>query len=92
MTPINEDKVDDVCKLGQGKDCCRYLGAAGVGFICLKFTDRAYLDARVATNTMTAQGDNCRGEDSSGVEADRQFGQPHYGHGEHDESEGGTHD
>jgi hypothetical protein len=59
---MNIDFVKQTCKIGQGAVCCRYLGADGGGFDCLKLTSlRAYLDERVALGTITARGDNCEG-------------------------------
>lgn len=53
--------VTDVCKIGQGNDCCRYLVAGVAGFQCVKLTSmKSVLDAR--GTTMTAQGDNCEGK------------------------------
>jgi hypothetical protein len=58
--------IKQICKMGQGKDCCRYLMAGAKGFICGKHTSaKPLLDERVATNTMIAQGDNCGGYPSS---------------------------
>ena len=56
------DYVKNVCKLGQGKPCCRYLIVGYKGFECAKLTHlKLTLDAKVEENTMTAQGDNCDG-------------------------------
>jgi hypothetical protein len=60
--PIDNACVDSVCKLGQGKDCCRYLARDAQGFKCLKLTElRYHLDERVKRGTMNARGDNCEG-------------------------------
>lgn len=54
------DHVKNVCKIGQGNTCCRYLVMGSKGFECAKFTSlKKLLDDRVMTNTITAQGDNC---------------------------------
>lgn len=54
-----------VCKMGQGAACCRYLAMAPDGYSCEKHaTLKKYLDYRVATRSMVAQGDNCPGKDS----------------------------
>jgi hypothetical protein len=59
---INEH-VKNVCKVGQGNACCRYLVISADGFECMKGTDmKAYLDARVAMETMVARADNCDGK------------------------------
>lgn len=58
-------KLKDICKMGQGNLTCRYLGF-GDGWTCLKFTNlKAMLDARVAANSMRAQGDNCDGQEAA---------------------------
>lgn len=55
------EHVEKVCKVGQGKECCRYLMAGPDGFECAKGTGFAkHIDLRV--HTMTAQGDNCEGK------------------------------
>jgi len=52
--------VVDICKIGQGKFCCRYLVAGSDGLECAKHTTlKALLDNRVYTGKMNAQGDNC---------------------------------
>lgn len=56
------EKVKDICKLGQGENCCRYLGLGEKGFECLKYTEYALqLDLRVFEKTITARGNNCPG-------------------------------
>lgn len=55
--------VKNVCKIGQGNICCRYLIIGINGFECVKNTDmKAYLDARAAMETMVARADNCKGK------------------------------
>ena len=57
------DHVKNVCKLGQWKECCRYLIMGGGGFDCAKHTSvAALLDKRVADEEMHARGDNCEGK------------------------------
>lgn len=57
------DQVKNVCKIGQGHDCCRYLMMGGLGFECAKGTaTAAILDIRVLSESMTARGDNCDGK------------------------------
>lgn len=56
------DHVKDVCKIGQGNACCRYLVMGGGGFECAKHSSlRNVLDERVKSKTINAQGDNCPG-------------------------------
>lgn len=57
------DHVRNVCKLGQGNVCCRYLAIGGQGFECMKNTEmKAYLDSRVLMETIVARGNNCEGK------------------------------
>lgn len=56
---MTKEYITTVCKVGQGADCCKYLGAGIKGIECLKLTPfKAVLDAR--TN-MVAKSDNCEG-------------------------------
>ncbi len=51
--------IKDTCKIGQGRECCRYLTAGPDGFCCEKLSSmKSHLDH--ATH-MTARGDNCDG-------------------------------
>ena len=59
---LDKDYVRKVCKLGAGKETCRYLAAGNTGYICLKLTRKEEMDKRVASGKMTAQGDNCEGK------------------------------
>ena len=57
------EHVKNVCKIGQGHDCCRYLVMGREGFECAKGTSlQPHLDTRVMTETITARGDNCEGK------------------------------
>jgi hypothetical protein len=59
---IPDDTLHSICKIGQGKACCRYVIAGPGGIECAKHTDlRNLLDKRVAAGTFVAQGDNCAG-------------------------------
>lgn len=55
------EHIRSVCKIGQGKNCCRYLVVGGKGFECGKESEtlKIMIDKRV--QTMTAQSDNCNG-------------------------------
>lgn len=60
--PVTDEHAKDVCKIGAGNACCRYLTMGMNGWSCEKLSSMAgYLDKRVAANTITAQGDNCEG-------------------------------
>jgi hypothetical protein len=66
MLPPPDDKwAREVCLVGKGEICCRYLTMAPGGWSCAKHTSlRTLLDNRVATKTMHARGDNCPGKGS----------------------------
>lgn len=54
-----------ICRIGQGYECCRYLTMGPKGWSCEKHGRlKKYLDHRVATQTITARGDNCDGKDA----------------------------
>lgn len=60
------DYMKEVCKIGQGADCCRYLGAGTTGLECLKvnLVFKAAVDKSWATTDHVAQGDNCEGQEN----------------------------
>ena len=62
----NDDYVKDICKIGQGAACCRYLALSGGVWSCEKSVpqQKMYLDQRVADGSINARGDNCPGLDS----------------------------
>lgn len=59
----DQQHVTDVCKLGAGAECCRYLAMGGPGFQCLHDhpTLRFVVDRRVDTGNLTAVAINCDG-------------------------------
>lgn len=58
-----DDKfVENTCRLGCGKECCRYLGMGMKGWKCLKLTNlKSIIDEKVNSKAMSAEGDNCEG-------------------------------
>ena len=58
---IPDDTLMEVCKMGQGNNCCRYIVVdPDEGIVCAKGTAlQPTLDANVSS--MHAQGDNCDG-------------------------------
>jgi hypothetical protein len=52
---LTDKEIHDVCKIGQGKDCCIFLSAGAKGFMCEKFNYMAvqFLD-RYSKNDMNA--------------------------------------
>lgn len=57
---IDKERLYNVCKVGQGAACCRYISASKDGICCEKFTGLGrMIDLRV--HEMTAKGDNCEG-------------------------------
>lgn len=60
---MNDKIVEEVCRVGQGEKCCRYLILRSDGWRCAKATSlRHMLDNKVKAGTMAAQGDNCPGK------------------------------
>lgn len=58
---LDRERLTDVCKLGEGSTCCRYVVMAA-GWVCAKNTElRPTIEGRIADGSMTAQGDNCAG-------------------------------
>lgn len=59
----DQKRIDDICKIGQGSDCCRYLGAGANGFECFKHQAelRERVDFLAAVGRMHATSDNCEG-------------------------------
>lgn len=55
--------IKEVCKMGKGYACCRYLVLGTSGFECVKGHPMAVtLDERAEAGTMVARGDNCEGK------------------------------
>lgn len=64
-TPPDFEWARDVCLIGQGMLCCRYLVAGVNGLSCEKFGPlRDQLDARADSGKMCAISDNCTGKKS----------------------------
>jgi hypothetical protein len=53
--------VINICKIGQGANCCKYLLAGTEGFECAKHEGEKQMIDRVWNETKNAQGDNCEG-------------------------------
>ncbi|MHA2065069.1 MAG: hypothetical protein ACXABY_11900 [Candidatus Thorarchaeota archaeon] len=62
MIEITNEHLKKVCKLGQGKDCCRFIITTPEdGIVCGK-DDPLYKQAlNKRLPKMTAKGDNCKG-------------------------------
>lgn len=59
------DVLKDICKIGQGAACCKYLLAGENGFECAKTNGwKDIVDNNWKTVKHTAQGDNCEGKNS----------------------------
>lgn len=60
---VDRARGNDICLLGHGEKCCRYLAIGAEGLLCVKHVPpiRATIDQRSKANTMTARGDNCEG-------------------------------
>jgi hypothetical protein len=59
---LTEEVLKNVCKLGQGEQCCRYIVSGKSGLTCAKLNPsvRAAIDG--AAHRMKAKGDNCDGK------------------------------
>lgn len=56
--------LKEVCKIGQGADCCRYIVAGKGGIECAKLsTMKPAIDSRVEAGMFVAQADNCEGKE-----------------------------
>lgn len=59
----DEKWVKEICKIGQGALCCRYITMGAKGWGCEKHSSLgSYLDNRVALEQIVARGDNCEGK------------------------------
>ena len=57
---MDDEYVVEVCLLGKGAECCRYLMRSPDGWECAKVSGmKDVIDARASR--MRAQGDNCAG-------------------------------
>lgn len=57
------EHITNVCRIGQGAACCRYLTMSTQGWGCEKHTAlKRTLDRRVEVGEMNARGDNCEGD------------------------------
>lgn len=66
LEPITDEHVRDVCKVGKGAQCCRYLTTAGAHWSCEKHSALAELiDALIDSRIdMHGRSDNCEGRKS----------------------------
>lgn len=63
LTVLSIEEVREVCKVGLGELCCRYLVAGTAGFECAKLSSlKTTIDIRVAAGAFNAKGDNCEGK------------------------------
>lgn len=62
---VDKKIADEVCRIGQGALCCRYLTMGRCGWSCEKATElRDVIDLKVVAGDFTARGDNCEGRRS----------------------------
>ena len=62
MSTIESKHAKEICKVGQGDECCAFLVMGRDGFECVKGTElKLLIDLRLAEGTMNAKGDNCKG-------------------------------
>lgn len=63
-TPLSDEQLNLVCKIGQGDNCCSYIACLPpFEFVCAKQMPDIFLaiERRRAEGTMSAKGDNCSG-------------------------------
>lgn len=58
--------IKQVCKIGRGADCCKYLVGGTKGLECMKFypSMKKLIDKNWAKTEHVAQGDNCEGQEN----------------------------
>lgn len=58
-----DPRLQSLCKIGAGAECCRWLARGGTGYFCAKFDpDLArQIAERFEAGEMRAKGDNCPG-------------------------------
>lgn len=58
------EHIKNICKIGQGADCCKYLVMGAKGFECMKVdqANKQVIDYNWKTTPHVAQGDNCKGK------------------------------
>jgi len=62
---ISEQKLKDVCLLGQGEKTCAFIVCGADGFECSKGTGiEPHIRLRLIEGTMKARGNNCEGLDA----------------------------
>ena len=56
--------VEEICKVGQGAACCRFLVGGAEGLRCAKLYPELaeQIERRHAVGAMIARGDNCPGK------------------------------
>lgn len=57
-----DEHIKNVCKIGQGAECCKYLLLGSGGFECGKISEWKEVVDKEWDSTKTAQGDNCEGK------------------------------
>lgn len=61
---MTSEKIEHVCRIGEGEETCRYLTLSRGVWTCAKLNQglKRMLDDRVNAQTIRARGDNCEGE------------------------------
>lgn len=56
--------LKEICRIGQGAACCRFIVGDGDGLHCAKLAPEwaVQINVRHIAGTMTAKGDNCPGK------------------------------
>jgi hypothetical protein len=60
---LDMEYIKEVCKIGKGSECCRYLTCGVNGFTCSKMNPflKERIDYNVSNGKMIATSDNCDG-------------------------------
>lgn len=68
---LSPQEAKDICRIGQGKECCAFLVSGAGGFHCWKrfFPDNSSIHFKLEQGTMNAKGmggwEGCRWEGES---------------------------
>lgn len=58
---LSKDEAEDICKLGQGEECCAFLTMSHLGFECIRMSYNMNSDifSGLKDGTMNAKGEGC---------------------------------
>jgi len=58
---IDKDWLDEICKMGHGAACCKYIVVDGARGICCAKSNESLKATLDSQTHMVARGDNCDG-------------------------------